>query len=114
MKKRNSNRLLQTLIFISLGIHALLFMHISGIYRSQALSYIELTLRDVSKPYSREIPKPRVRTRAPKMPEAKTLNIQKHYVPKTNIEQVDNSSPDTLMEDVNLPDIPKNAFEAAV
>lgn len=105
-KKRNPNRLLQALICISLGIHVLLFMHISGIYRSHALSYIELTLQDISKPYTRSIPRPRMRTKTPEITDVKKLNIQKQYIPKMNIDPVDNNLPDTLMEDISTPDIP--------
>ncbi len=107
-KKRNPNRLMQTLICISLGIHVLLFMHISGIYRSHALSYIELTLQDISKPHARSIPRPRMRTKTPKITDVKKLNIRKQSVPKVNIEPVDDSLPDTLMENISLPDIPDN------
>ena len=97
---------MQALICVSLGIHVLLFMHISGIYRSHALSYIELTLQDISKPYARSIPRPRMRTKTPEITDVKKLNIQKQHIPKMNIDPVDNNLPDTLMEGIRTPDIP--------
>ena len=62
--RKGPNRLLQGMILVSLGIHALVFMHITGIYRSKALQYIELTLQEDSKPFSRTIPRP------PQLPKA--------------------------------------------
>ena len=102
-KKTNSNRLLQALICVSLVIHALVFMHVSGIYRSHAVSYIELTLQDVSKPYTRSIPRPRMRLKNPKITEVEKVKIQKQ-----NIEPVDTRFTNTLMEDISIPDIPDN------
>ncbi|MGD8893848.1 MAG: energy transducer TonB [Desulfobacterales bacterium] len=105
-KKIKSNRLLQALICVSLGIHTLVFIHVSGIYRSHAVSYIELTLQDVSKPYARSIPRPRMRLKNPKVTEVEKVNIQKPYIPKLNIEPVDTRFTNTLMEDISTPDIP--------
>jgi len=97
---------MQALICVSLGIHVLLFMHISGIYRSHALSYIELTLQGISKPYARNIPRPRMRLKTPEITDVKKLNIRKQSVPKMNIDPVDNNLPNTLMEGISTPDIP--------
>ena len=107
-KKTNSNCLLQALICVSLVIHALVFMHVSGIYRSHAVSYIELSLQDVSKPYTRSIPRPRMRLKNPKITEVEKVKIQKQYIPKVNIEPVDTRFTNTLMEDISIPDIPDN------
>ena len=62
--RKGPNRLLQGMILVSLGIHALVFMHITGIYRSKALNHIELTLQGDPKPFSRTIPRP------PQLPKA--------------------------------------------
>jgi len=70
-KNANPHRLLQALICVSLGIHVLVFMHVSGIYRSRAVSFIELTLQDVSKPYTRNIPRPRMRIKNPQITNVK-------------------------------------------
>jgi len=107
-KKGNPNRLFQALTCVSLGIHALVLMHVSGIYRSHAVSYIELTLQDVSKPYTRSIPRPRMRLKSPKITDVKKVKIQKQYIPKLNIEPVDTRFTNTLMENISTPDIPDN------
>lgn len=107
-KKTKPNRLLQALICVSLGIHTLLFMHVSGIYRSHAVSYIELTLQDVSKPYTRSIPRPRMRHQNPKITDVEKLKIQKQHIPKLNIEPADTRFTNTLMQDIGTPDIPDN------
>ena len=104
-KKIKPNRLLQALICVSIGIHAFLFMHISGIYRSHAVSYIELALQDISKPYTRNIPRPRMRHKIPKITDVEKLKIQKHHIPKLNIEPVDTRFTNTLMQDMGTPDI---------
>lgn len=62
---RRPNWLLRGLLFVSIGVHAVLLVHIASLYGSRALSIIELTLRDVSKPPEREIPRPPPRPPAP-------------------------------------------------
>jgi protein TonB len=52
------NLLLWGLIFISVGVHLILLMHIAGLYRPGAPVYIELDLRTISKPIQRNIPRP--------------------------------------------------------
>lgn len=52
------NWLLHGFILVSLGIHVLLFLHMAGIYENRAMSYIELSLQQVSKPSTRDIPSP--------------------------------------------------------
>ena len=104
-KKTNSNHLLQALICVSLCIHGLVFMHVSGIYRSHAVSYIELTLQDVSKPFTRSIPRPRMRHKIPKITDVEKLKIQNQHIPKLNIEPVDTRFTSTLMQDIGTPDI---------
>jgi len=41
--EKRPNWLLRGLIGVSLAIHIVIFLHISGLYNSKALSYIELT-----------------------------------------------------------------------
>ena len=55
------NWLFLGLIIISLLVHMVLFMHIAKIYRPRTLSFLELTMRSVAKPFVREIPRPRTR-----------------------------------------------------
>lgn len=56
--KKQPNTLMLGLLSVSLVVHFFIFLHISGIYRSNALQYIELALASVSKPDSRAIPRP--------------------------------------------------------
>ena len=112
--KRKPNWLMRGMIGISLVIHLLIFMHISGIYRSKALSYIELTMQDISKPFRRSIPRPRMRPKTPKIHNVKTLNIPmqgipKQSIPRMKIDPVNNNLPDTIMQDISMSDIPDNA-----
>lgn len=104
--KRTPNRLMHALIGISLVVHLLIFMHVSGIYRSKALSYIELTMMDISKPFRRSIPQPRMRHKTPKIQNVKKLNIQKQHIPHIKIDPVQNNLTDTLMENISPLDIP--------
>jgi len=55
------NWLFRILVIISLGAHGLIFAEISDIYTSHNLSFIELTLQDISNPTTRIIPRPRCR-----------------------------------------------------
>jgi len=110
--KTKPNWLLRGLVGISLGIHLIIFMHIAGVYQSEALTYIELTLKDFSKPPSRNIPRPRFRPKTPKQPkDIKQLNIQKRIIPSLKpmkMATVEKNLPDSLVESVNMPIIPDN------
>lgn len=110
--KRKPNWLLRCLIGISIGIHLVIFMHIAGIYKSEALTYIELTMKDFSKPPSRSIPRPRLRPKTPKQPnDVKKLNVHKRVIPSLKpikIDPVDKNLPDSLVESVGMPDIPND------
>jgi len=55
---RGPNWLLRGLLVISLGIHALLLLHIVGLYNSQDVDYIELEMRTQERPHGRDIPVP--------------------------------------------------------
>lgn len=95
---------------ISLGIHVVLFMHISGIYRSHALTYIELTLKDISKPPVRSIPRPRLRPKKPPLAqEVKRLKITRRPIPMLKPikpEPVARALPDSLVERISMPEMP--------
>jgi protein TonB len=107
--KRSPNRLLYGLLGVSLLIHLVLFLHISKLYSSNAITYIELTLQDISKPITRSIPRPRHRPRPPDQPqEIKELRVTK-FVPRLkpiSIEPVEKDLPDSLLEGISMPDIP--------
>ena len=55
------NWLFRGLILLSVGIHLLLFTQVPHLYRPRDISRIELTLKQISSPSQRQIPKPRPR-----------------------------------------------------
>ncbi|MDL1968403.1 MAG: TonB family protein [Deltaproteobacteria bacterium] len=108
MLKKKPNRLLQGLVGVSLVIHLLILIHVSGIYRSTALSYIEMTLQNVSKPSARSIPRPRYRPKELKPEDVKRLKLTRRspsFKP-IKVESVEKNLPDSLMEGIGIPDIP--------
>lgn len=109
LSKRRPNRLFQGLFVVSFAIHLVMFLHISGIYSSSALSYIELTLQNISQPPTRSIPRPRHRPKPPDKPqEVKRLKVTQ-LVPRLNplkLEPVEKDLPDSLVEGISMPDTP--------
>ena len=110
--KKKPNWLLCGLVSISLGIHLVIFMHIAGIYHSEALTYIELTLKDFSKPPSRNIPRPRLLSKTPRVPkDIKMLNVRERVIPslkEMKMDPLEKNLPDSLVESVSVPIIPDN------
>ena len=106
--KGKFNWLLHSLLGVSLAVHLVIFSHIAGIYRSSTLSYIELTLKDISKPPSRNIPRPRLRPKTVIQPrDIKSLNVSKRVFPSlkpVRINPVVPDLPESLVERVRLPD----------
>lgn len=106
--KTKPNWLFRGLIGVSLGIHIVIFMHISGIYTSNALSYIELTMQNIYKPTARNIPRPRHRSKLPRPQNIKRLKVfqcrMPHFKP-IKIEPAEKNLPDSLMESISMPDI---------
>ena len=92
------------MIIVSLVIHVPVLMHIAGIYRSEALSYIEFTLDEIAKPFTRSIPRPRNRVKPPEVQEVKKLTLHQQRIPKINLKPVDANLPDTLMESISAPE----------
>ncbi|MBU0986319.1 MAG: energy transducer TonB [Proteobacteria bacterium] len=97
----------------SLAIHMVVFMQISGIYRSNALSYIELTMQDISKPFTRSIPRPRHRPKATDLPkDIRQLKITSRPIPRlkpVNLDPVEKTLPDSLVEGLSVPDVSATA-----
>ena len=102
-EKKQPNWVLRGMILISLGIHVVIFMHIAGIYRSNALSVIELTVRD-EKPDARSIPRPRMRHKTPKVNDVNKIDFRKQRVPQMKIDPIETDSPDAITEQIALPD----------
>jgi protein TonB len=111
MRERKSNRLFMVVLILSVGIHTVVFLHIAGIYRSRALSVIELTLQDVLKPAQRNIPRPRPRL----MQQPEPLNpargpIDTPPVPSAGpikIDPVDSVLSERLMERIETAAVPQ-------
>lgn len=103
-KPHHSNRLLQVMIIVSMVIHVPVLMHIAGIYRSEALRYIEFTLQEIAKPFTRSIPRPRNRVKPPEMQEVRKLTFHQQHIPKIDVKPVDANLPDTLMESISVPE----------
>jgi periplasmic protein TonB len=104
--KPKPNWLFRGLIGVSFAIHMVIFMHVSGIYNSKALSYIELTMQSISKPSSRAIPRPRKRFKTPKPQDVKRVKVTRQLVPPLKMEAVEKNLPDSLVEGIAMPDMP--------
>ncbi len=106
--KRSPNRLLHGLLGVSLLIHLVLFLHISRLYSSNAITYIEMTLQNISRPVTRSIPRPRHRPKPPDQPqEIKKLRVTQ-LIPclkPIKLEPVEKDLPDSLVEGISMPDI---------
>ena len=97
------------LLGVSLLIHLVLFLHISRLYSSNAITYIEMTLQNISRPVTRSIPRPRHRPKPPDQPrEIKKLRVTQ-LIPclkPIKLEPVEKDLPDSLVEGISMPDIP--------
>jgi protein TonB len=114
--KRNPNWLLRGLIIVSFGIHMVIFIHISGIYTSDALNFIELTIQNISKPSVRAIPRPRQRFKPAQPQDVKRLKVTLQLAPRlkpVKLEAAEKNLPDSLVERIDLPDIPTSALKIA-
>lgn len=106
--KKHPNRLLYFLILISLGIHLILAVKISGFYTPDLLSYIELELKDISKPFIREIPKPRRRIKEFQLPENHRILKINRIQPPQNIPmkiKTPEISSNGIVENIPMPDL---------
>jgi protein TonB len=101
-KNKQSNRVMQTMLAFSIIIHVFIFMHVADIYKSEALSYIELSLEDISKPFRRAIPRPRQKHQAPKVNEVKKIDSHTTHIPK--ITPIDTDTKESINEQITMPD----------
>jgi len=105
--KTKPNWLLRGLVGVSLAIHIVIFMHIAGIYTSNALSYIELTMQNISRPTARNIPRPRHRSKTPQPQDIKKMKViqcrMPHFKP-IKIEPAEKNLPESLMESISMSD----------
>jgi protein TonB len=106
-----ANWLLRALIIFSVGVHTVVFFHIAGIYRSSALTFIEMSLQNLEPPEARAIPRPRARPKPPP-PDAQVnrINVVPRTVPRFKplaMAPMETRLPDTLVEGIASPDIPQ-------
>jgi periplasmic protein TonB len=85
---QNTNWLLYGLIVVSVAGHLILALHISGLYESKVISYIELSLQNITSPSTRNIPRPRIRKKAPTIAKLNKVNIQKHHIPRFKFDPI--------------------------
>ena len=107
-KKRSPNWLLRGFVGVSLVIHLFIFMHITNLYRLNMLTYVELTLKEISKPPMRSIPRPRLRPKTPEQPsDVKRLKVSLRPVPEfkpIRMAPVEADLPGSLVERISMPD----------
>jgi protein TonB len=103
------NWLLRGLIIISVGVHILLLLHLSGVYRSRTLTYIEISLLNTDPSPARDIPRPRPRPKAPDPDEpVKKINVVPRPMPRFKplaMAPMEKELPDTIVEDISEPDV---------
>lgn len=102
--------MLRVLFAVSFGIHVLIFVHVFGLYRSSALTYIEMTVQDLADPPGRDIPRPRRRPNTPDQPnDIKRLTLPQPAAPPLKPLKPDPAEanlPDGLVEQIGVPEAP--------
>lgn len=108
--KTGPNWLLRSLILISVAIHGLVFVHLSGIHRSSPLTAIELSLQAIDRPAARDIPRPRPRPKPPNFQEPqRQLSVLAHPLPDfkpLTVAPLESDLPDSAVETISAPEIP--------
>ena len=99
---REVNWLLTGFILVSVVAHGILLLHVSGIYNSRTISYIELSMQSVSQPNTRRLPTPRSR----RIPEPKTLATPSSALPTPRPVTVPPPLPPPQLNQVDLPELP--------
>ena len=110
-RSSGSNRLMHSLVVLSLVAHAGIFLHISRVYRSNAVSYIEMTVQTSARPAARNIPRPRPRPRRPPPaePMKKPDRVQRP-LPRLRalaVAPIEGRLPASLMEQIRVPEVPQ-------
>ena len=100
--------LFRGLIIFSLLVHGVLFMHIAGLYRPRPMSFLELTMRSMAKPFAREIPRPRIRPPVRSLPEQVPLSKQQPMRAPADPQAAPRLEPvpDISRESVTMPQVP--------
>lgn len=96
----------QGVLLVSMAIHLAILLHLSDRVGLGARTYIELGLKENSRPVGREIPRPRARHTPPTVATAQETRVQKMALPPVRIDPVDTSRPDTPMAGIGVPQLP--------
>jgi protein TonB len=111
---RPVNWLLHGFILVSFGIHVLIFLHMAGIYENRAMSYIELTLQQVSKPSTRDIPSPRLRRQQVQKTTVTPIDPKPFQVPKMKLDPVVTRTPTVTNDQIPIPQMPDTVSASSV
>lgn len=114
MAEKKANWVLRSTIGVSLVVHFFLFLHISGIYNSQAISYIELAMDGLAKPNTRQLPVPRKQFKPPREVKTKQVRIRTPLVPKVVSDPMENPRPVPFNARINLPSLPETMTTAGL
>lgn len=107
-KNKGPNWLLRIFLCISAGIHLIILIKVSGLSNWKPLNYIELELKEMSRPWAREIPRPRQRLRSsPKVENPRVLTVSRSQPPRHMPQKIDRpEEPDNgLGEEIPMPDL---------
>lgn len=113
-RKKSPNRLLIWLTGVSLGVHVLFFIYAADVYRAESLTYIDLSVRDLSEPAVRSIPRPRLRVKPPEIQDAKVISVKEQRVPQIKIDPVETRPERVSVESVSVPRLPDMAGVSGV
>lgn len=109
-QRKNTNWLLWGLIAASAGIHVIFLMHITGMYRSKTCTYIELTLKHISKSKPGTVPKSHHRSED--LPHPQNIKILKASEPAplhqkpVIVPAPETEFPAGIAEGISMPQIP--------
>ncbi|SDU46449.1 energy transducer TonB [Desulfobacula phenolica] len=102
-EQNTSNWLLRGFICLSMVIHFFIFLHMAGIYKNNAMSYIEFTMHEFSKPNIRHIPTPRMRQKNPDISKVQQIKTRKLIIPQFKMEKVQTHQMDNSYEKISMP-----------
>lgn len=109
VSRSGPNWLLRGLLILSLGVHTIIFLHVSGIYGKKALTYIELSVENTEPPV-RSIPRPRLRPKKVfRKTDVKRIKTPARAIPHfkpVKMMPMDHQAPESLMESIAPPEIP--------
>lgn len=86
----------------------------AGIYENRAMSYIELTLQQVSKPSVRDIPSPRFRKQQVQQTDVTPIEAKPFHVPKMKLDPVVTQTSTMTHDQIPLPQMPDSVAAASV